>query len=127
MSFAQTLMHYKLGHHPMGGVLPQPHQFPSHLLFQDHLVSRHLGDEGNNTPFFSFRCSVKTCTYFTCSRSLLGSGGRMCGFILRARLFDKGYHGRAPAAAVAWFRRKQNCLRSSPAREQQFRSDSFLG
>jgi hypothetical protein len=34
MSFAQTLMHYKLGHHPMGGkLLPQPYQLPSHLLF----------------------------------------------------------------------------------------------
>ena len=35
MSFAQTLMHYKLGHHPMGGkFFPQPHQFPSRPLFQ---------------------------------------------------------------------------------------------
>ena len=35
MSFAQTLMHYKLGHHPIGGkFFSQPHQFPSHLLFQ---------------------------------------------------------------------------------------------
>ena len=32
MSFAQTLMHYKLGHHPLG--LSQPYQLPSHLLFQ---------------------------------------------------------------------------------------------
>jgi len=35
MSFAQTVMHYKLGHHPMGRqVLPQPHHLPSRLLFQ---------------------------------------------------------------------------------------------
>jgi len=29
MSFARTLMHYKLGHHPMGGM--HAHQFPSRL------------------------------------------------------------------------------------------------
>ena len=35
MSFAQTLMHYKLGHHPMGGkFLSQPYQLPPHLLCQ---------------------------------------------------------------------------------------------
>ena len=41
MSFAQTLMHYKLGHHPMGGKF-----FLNHINFhhahycKDHLVSR---------------------------------------------------------------------------------------
>ena len=35
ISFAQTLMHYKLGHHPMGGGLFRNHiQLPSHVLFQ---------------------------------------------------------------------------------------------
>jgi hypothetical protein len=54
MSFLQTLMHYKLGHHPIGGKF-----FRNHINFQhtyyskDHLVSRtYLGAEGNNTPFF---------------------------------------------------------------------------
>jgi hypothetical protein len=35
MSFAQTLMHYKLGHHPMGGKFFRNHiNFPSRPLFQ---------------------------------------------------------------------------------------------
>jgi hypothetical protein len=54
MSFAQTLMHYKLGHHPMGGKFFRNHiNFHHSYYFQDHLVSRtYLGDEGNTTPFF---------------------------------------------------------------------------
>jgi hypothetical protein len=54
MSFAQTLMHYKLGHHSMGGKFFRNHINFHHTYYsQDHLVSRtYLGDEGNNTPFF---------------------------------------------------------------------------
>src|SRR6058998_3573680 len=50
MSFAQTLMHYKLGHHPMGGKFFRNHINFHHAHYsKDHLVSR--SDEGNNTPF----------------------------------------------------------------------------
>ena len=54
MSFAQTLMHYKLGHHPMGGKFFRNHINFHHTYYsQDHLASRmYLGDEGNNTPVF---------------------------------------------------------------------------
>ena len=54
MSFAQTLMHYKLGHHPIGGKFFRNHINFHHTYYsKDHLVSRtYLGDEGNNTPFF---------------------------------------------------------------------------
>ncbi len=54
VSFAQTLLHYKLGHHPRGGKM-----FSNHINFhhthyaKDRLVSKvYLDDEGNNTPFF---------------------------------------------------------------------------
>src|SRR5712691_2312800 len=52
MSFAQTLMHYKLGHHPMGGKFFRNHINFHHTYYsKDHLVSRtYCGDEGNNTP-----------------------------------------------------------------------------
>jgi hypothetical protein len=58
MSFAQMLMHYKLGHHPMGGKFFRNHINFHHTYYsKDHLVSRtYRGDEGNNTPFFSFLC-----------------------------------------------------------------------
>src|SRR6266700_7788953 len=54
MSFAQTLMHYRLGHHPMGGRFFHNHiNFHHSYYSKDHLVSDvYLGDEGNNTPFF---------------------------------------------------------------------------
>ena len=35
MSFGQTLIHYKVAHHPMSGkIFSQPHQLPSHPLFR---------------------------------------------------------------------------------------------
>ena len=42
MSFAQTLMHYKLGHHPMGGKFFSNHINFHHTYYsKDHLVSSH--------------------------------------------------------------------------------------
>src|SRR5438045_6601904 len=54
MSFAQTLMHYKLGHHPMGGKFFRNHINFHHTYYsKHHLVSRtYRGDEGNNTALF---------------------------------------------------------------------------
>ena len=66
MSFVQTLMHYKLGHHPMGGKFFRNHINFHHTYYsKDHLVSRtYLGDEGNNTPFFFIPVFlVGACTY----------------------------------------------------------------
>ena len=41
MSFAQTVMHYKLGHHPMGGKFFRNHINFHHTYYsKDHLVSR---------------------------------------------------------------------------------------
>src|SRR5476651_1978014 len=67
MSFAQTLMHSKLGHHPMGGRLFLNHINFHHTYYsKDHLVSRtYLGEEGNNTPFFFVPVFlVGGCAYF---------------------------------------------------------------
>src|SRR5438067_5266222 len=69
MSFAQTLMHCKLGHHPMGGKFFRNHINFHHAHYsKDHLVSRtYLGDEGNNTPFFFIPVFlVGACTYLVC-------------------------------------------------------------
>src|SRR6202521_2741065 len=66
MSFAQTLMHYKLGHHSMGGKFFRNHINFHHTYYsKDHLVSpTYLGDEGNNTPFFFIPVFlVVACTY----------------------------------------------------------------
>ena len=67
MSFVQTVMHYQLGHHPMGGKFFRNHINFHHTYYsKDHLVSRtYLGDEGNNTPFFFIPVFlVGVCTYF---------------------------------------------------------------
>src|SRR5580692_596881 len=55
MSLGQTLIHYKIAHHPIGGRI-----FRSHINFHhthysdDHLVSQtYHGDEGNTTPFLA--------------------------------------------------------------------------
>jgi hypothetical protein len=66
MSLAQMLMHYKLGHHPMGGKFFRNHINFHHTYYsKDHLLSRtYLGDEGNNTPFFFIPVFlVAACTY----------------------------------------------------------------
>ena len=54
MSFGQTLLHYKVAHHPIGGKLFRNHINFHHTHYaDDHLVSRtYLGDEGNITPYF---------------------------------------------------------------------------
>src|SRR5438876_2113783 len=67
MSLAQTLMHYKLGHHPMGGKFFRNHIDFHHAYYsKDHLASpTYLGDEGNNTPFFFIPVFlVGASTYF---------------------------------------------------------------
>src|SRR3977135_2362712 len=66
MSFPQTLMHYKLGHHRMGGRFFRNHINFHHTYYsKDHLVSQtYLGDEGNNTTaFFLPVFLVGACTY----------------------------------------------------------------
>src|SRR3981081_4304985 len=66
MSFVQTLMHYKLGHHLMGGKFFRNHINFHHTYYsKDHLVSRtYLGDEGNKSPFLFIPVFlVGACTY----------------------------------------------------------------
>jgi len=127
MSFAQTFMHYKLGHHPMGGKFFRNHINFHHAHYsKDHLVSRtYLGDEGNNTPFFFIPVFlVGACTYL----ALRGSASRVRGVVLRACLFRQGIPRRGIAASAICMVQTETgtAFRSSPAREQQFRGDPFL-
>ena len=67
MSFGQTLLHYKVAHHPIGGKLFRNHINFHHTHYaDDHLVSRtYLGDEGNITPYFLIPIFlVGGCAYF---------------------------------------------------------------
>ncbi|HKO06501.1 MAG TPA: sterol desaturase family protein [Alphaproteobacteria bacterium] len=112
MSFAQTLMHYKLGHHPMGGKFFRNHINFHHAYYaNDHLVSRkYRGDEGNNTPFFFIPVFlVGACTYFILPTDLFVVQVIACAGSFYAHVFfDKEYHVEGSwFQRFAWFRRKQ--------------------
>jgi Fatty acid hydroxylase len=112
MSFAQTLMHYKLGHHPMGGKFFRNHINFHHVHYcKDHLVSRtYLGDEGNNTPFFFIPVLlVGACTYLVLPVDLFLAQLVACAASFYAHVFfDKEYHIEGSRLQrFAWFRRKQ--------------------
>ena len=67
MSFGQTFLHYKVGHHRIGGKLFRNHiNFHHSHYADDHLVSRtYLGGEGNITPYFLIPIFlVGACVYF---------------------------------------------------------------
>jgi sterol desaturase/sphingolipid hydroxylase (fatty acid hydroxylase superfamily) len=112
MSFAQTLMHYKLGHHPMGGRFFRNHINFHHTYYsKDHLVSpTYLGDEGNNTPFFFIPVFlVGACTYLVLPVDLFVVQAVACAASFYAHVFfDKEYHVEGSRLhRFAWFRRKQ--------------------
>ena len=113
MSLGQTLMHYKLGHHPMGGKLFHNHINFHHTYYsKDHLVSKtYLGDgKGNNTPFFFIPVFlVGGCAYFLLPLDLfavmiIASAASFYAHVY----FDKEYHVEASRLQrFAWFRKKQ--------------------
>src|SRR6516162_6598759 len=112
MSFGQTLIHYKVAHHPMGGKIFRNHINFHHTHYSDaHLVSRtYLGDEGNTTPYFFIPVSVVGgCAYFLLPLSLfvvmvIASAASFYAHVF----FDKEYHVEASRLQrFAWFRRKQ--------------------
>ena len=112
MSFAQTLMHYKLGHHPIGGKFFRNHINFHHTYYsKDHLVSpTYLGDEGNNTPFFFIPVFlVGACTYLLLPVDLFVIQVVACAMSFYAHVFfDKEYHVEGSRLQrFAWFARKQ--------------------
>jgi hypothetical protein len=87
MSFAQTLMHYTLGHHRIGGKFFRNHIAYHHAYYcRDHLVSpKYLGDEGNNTPFFFIPVLLVGACFRIAITYLYSPGDCMCGIVLHAR------------------------------------------
>jgi sterol desaturase/sphingolipid hydroxylase (fatty acid hydroxylase superfamily) len=112
MSFTQTLMHYELGHHRIGGKFFRNHMNFHHTYYsEDHLVSRtYLGDEGNNTPFFFIPVFLAgACAYLVLPLGLFGVVVLACAASFYAHVFlDKEYHVEGSRfQRFAWFRRKQ--------------------
>jgi hypothetical protein len=112
MSFGQTLMHYKLGHHRMGGKFFRNHIKFHHAYYsKDHFVSRtYLGDAGNNTPaFFIPLFLAGACTYLVLPVDLFVTHVIACVASFYAHVFfDREYHVEGSRLQqFAWFRRKQ--------------------
>ena len=112
MSFGQTLMHYKLGHHPIGGKFFRNHiNFHHRYYSKDHLLSRtYLGDEGNNTPFFFIPVFlVGACAFLASPLDLFVVQVLACAASFYAHVFfDKEYHVEGSRfERFAWLRRKQ--------------------
>ena len=112
MSLAQTLLHFGLGHHPIGGRLFRNHINYHHAYYcKDHMVSdRSRGEEGNNTPYFMIPVLlVGTASYFLLPFDLFLVQTAACAASFYAHVFfDKEYHVDGSwLQRFAWFRRKQ--------------------
>ena len=112
MSFGQTLLHYRVAHHPIGGKLFRNHINFHHTHYaDDHLVSRtYLGDEGNITPYFFIPLFlVGGCAYLLLPLNLfvvtvIASAASFYAHVF----FDKEYHVEGSRLQrFAWFRRQQ--------------------
>ena len=112
MSFGQTLIHYKVAHHPMGGKIFRNHINFHHTHYSDaHLVSRtYLGDEGNTTPYFFIPVFLAGgCAYFVLPLNLfvvmvIASAASFYAHVF----FDKEYHVEGSRLRrFTWFRRHQ--------------------
>jgi hypothetical protein len=112
VSLAQTLLHYKLGHHAAGGKLFRNHINFHHTYYsKEHLVSAsYLGDEGNNTPYFLIPVFlVGACAYLVLPLDLFVVHALACAASFYVHvLFDREYHVDGSwLQRFAWFRRKQ--------------------
>ena len=112
MSFGQTLIHYKVAHHPMGGKIFRDHINFHHTHYsEDHLVSpTYLGDEGNTTPYFVIPVLLASaCAYLLLPLDLFIVAMVTCAASFYAHVrFDNEYHlERSWLRRFAWFRRKQ--------------------
>ena len=112
MSFGQTLIHYKVAHHPIGGKFFHNHNDFHHTHYSTaHLVSRtYLGDEGNTTPYFFIPVFLAgVCAYLVLPVDLFMVLVVACAASFYAHVFfDKEYHSEGSRLQqFAWFRRKQ--------------------
>jgi sterol desaturase/sphingolipid hydroxylase (fatty acid hydroxylase superfamily) len=112
MSFGQTLIHYKIAHHPMGGKIFRNHiDFHHRHYSDDHLVSQtYLGDKGNTTPYFFIPVLLAGAfAYLLLPLDLFIVAVVVCATSFYAHVyFDKAYHSeRSRLQRFSWFRRKQ--------------------
>ncbi len=112
LSGGQTLFHYGLGHHRLGGIFFRNHIRFHHTYFaKGHLVSSvHRGAEGNNTPYFLIpTILVGAVMFFVLPFDLFLVVAAVGAVSFCAHVyFDQAYHAQEPKLArFAWFRRMQ--------------------
>jgi len=112
VSGSQTLFHYGLGHHRLGGVFFRNHIRFHHAYYaRGHLVSSvYRSEEGNNTPYFLIpTILVAAITFFVLPVDLfLVVAAASAGSFYAHVYFDKVYHlQESKFARFAWFRHKQ--------------------
>ena len=112
MSFGQTLIHYMVAHHPIGGKIYRHHIDFHHTHYSDdHLVSgTYHGDEGNTTPYFFIPVLlVGGGAYSLLPLDIFVAMAVTCAASFYAHvLFDTEYHSEeSRLQRFAWFRRKQ--------------------
>ena len=112
ISIGQTLSHYGLGHHQIGGIFYRNHIRFHHTLYaKGHLVSStHRRNEGNNTPYFLIpTILVAGGLYLVLPLNLFVVTIATSAVSFSAHVYlDKQYHSaRSSLARFAWFRRKQ--------------------
>lgn len=112
VSFGQTLMHYRIGHRPIGRNFFHKHINFHHTYYsRDHLVSpTYLGGEGNITPYFLIPIGlVGAVTYFILPIELFVVQMVACAASYYAHVFfDQEFHvAGSRFLRFAWFRRKQ--------------------
>ena len=112
VSASQTLFHYGLGHHRLGGVFFRNHIRFHHTYYaKGHLVSStYRGEEGNNTPYFLIPTILAATVMFIVlpfDFFLVVAAASAVSFYAHV-YFDKAYHVQeSKLARFAWFRRKQ--------------------
>jgi sterol desaturase/sphingolipid hydroxylase (fatty acid hydroxylase superfamily) len=112
VSSSQTLLHYSLGHHRLGGVFFRNHIKFHHTYYaKGHLVSSaYRGTAGNNTPYFLIpTILVAIAMFFILPLDLFlvvicASAASFYAHVY----FDRAYHmERSMLVRFAWFRHKQ--------------------
>lgn len=112
MSSGQTLLHYGLGHHRLGGVLYRNHIKYHHTYYaKGHLASTtYLGEEGNNTPYFLVpTLLVGGALFFVLPLALFLVMATVSAVSFYAHVvLDREYHvENSRLERFAWFRRKR--------------------
>jgi sterol desaturase/sphingolipid hydroxylase (fatty acid hydroxylase superfamily) len=112
VSGSQTLFHYGLGHHRIGGIFYRNHIRFHHTYYaRGHLVSStYRGDRGNNTPYFLIPTVVVAGAMFLVlpfDLFLVVAVSSAISFYAHVYL-DKEYHVEgSKLTRFVWFRRKQ--------------------